>query len=175
MIVPDFIAFSQVVTKRIVPTFDAFGTEALKQGEEWFRSKTAGLVPLDNDQYEAAGYFAEKAVDETLVLADTLAAMYFASLGLYTVGLFHVFEEHFEELPLRILEAHIYSEKIERKELADWLKADVSIDVGAFKTWAVIEELLLVANAIKHAEGNSAKALRGHRPDLSIHPAKPER
>ncbi|MFZ0931512.1 MAG: hypothetical protein WAN11_23110, partial [Syntrophobacteraceae bacterium] len=56
----------------------------------------------------------------------------------------------------------------------DWLKADVSIDVTVFPTWPSLEELRLVANTIKHAEGGSAEALRGRRPDLFIHPAARE-
>ena len=163
-----------VVTKRLLPTFDTVGTKALKHGEEWFRGKAAGLDPLDNDQYEAAAYFADKAMDETLAFADMLVAMYFASVGLYSVGLFHLFEQHFADLPLQILEAHTYSKEIKLKEVADWLKADVSIDVTAFTTWPVIDELRLVANTIKHAEGGSATVLRGRRPDLFIHPADRE-
>jgi hypothetical protein len=174
MVVPDFVGFGQVVTKRIVPTFDTFGAEALKHGEEWFRSKSAGLFPSDNDQHEVVAHFADKAIDETLAFADTLAAMYFASVGLYSVGLFHLFEQHFADLRLQILEAHTYSKEIDRKEVEDWLKADASIDVTAFTTWPVIEELRLVANTIKHAEGNSAKDLRVRRPDLFIHPSKRE-
>ena len=174
MIIPDFDGFRQVVTKRLLPTFDTFGTEALKHGEESFRGKAAGLDPLDSDQYEAAAYFADKAMDETLAFADMLVAMYFASVGLYSVGLFHLFEQHFTDLRLEVLEAHTYSKEIKLKEVVDWLKTDVSIDVTAFTTWPVIDELRLVANTIKHAEGGSATAVRSRRPDLFIHPSKRE-
>ncbi len=171
MIIPDFNGFSQVVTKRLLPTFDTFGSEALKHGQEWFCGKTERLDPLDSDQSEATAHFADKAVDETLAFADMLVAMYFASVGLYSVGLFHLFEQHFTDLPLEILEAHTYNKPIKLKEVRDWLKADVSIDVTVFPTWPSLEELRLVANTIKHAEGGSAEALRGRRPDLFIHPA----
>ena len=174
MIIPDFEGFSEVVIKRLLPTFDTFGTEALKHGEELFRSKAAGLDPLDNDQYEAASYFADKAMDETLAFADMLVAMYFASVGLYSAGLFHLFEQHAADLPLQILEVHTYSKEVKLREVTDWLKADISIDVKAFTTWSVINELQLVANTIKHAEGGSATALRGCRPDLFIHPVDRE-
>jgi hypothetical protein len=172
MIIRDFDGFNQVVTKRLLPTFDSFGTEALKHGEEWFRGKAAGLDPLDTDQYEAAAYFADKAMDKTLAFADMLIAMYYASVGLYSVGLFHLFEQHFADLPLQILDAHKYGKEIKLKEVADWLKADASLDVTAFTTWPVIDELRLVANTVKHAEGGSATVLRGRRPGLFIHPVE---
>ncbi len=117
MIIPDFNGFSQVVTKRLLPTFDTFGAEALKHGEEWFRSKADGLNPLNSDQYEAAAHFADKAMDETLAFTDMLVAMYFASVGLYSIGLFHLFEQHFTDLPLEILEAHTYNKPIKLKEV----------------------------------------------------------
>lgn len=174
MIIPDFDGFSQVVIKRLLPTFDTFGVEALKHGEECFRGKAAGLDPLDSDQYEAAAYFADKAMDETFAFADMLVAMYFASVGLYSVGLFHLFEQHFTDLPLEILGAHTYSKEIKLKEVRNWLKADVSIDVTAFTSWSTIDELRIVANTIKHAEGGSATILRSRRPDLFVHPAERE-
>jgi len=174
MIIPDFNGFSQVVTKRLLPTFDTFGSEALKHGQEWFRGKTERLDPLDSDQSEAVAHFADKAMDETLAFADMLVAMYFASVGLYCVGLFHLFEQHFTDLPLEILGAHTYNKPMKLKEVTDWLKADVSIDVTVFPTWPTLDELRLVANTIKHAEGGSAEALRGRRPDLFIHPAARE-
>ncbi len=173
MIVPDFETFSTVVIKRLLPTFHTFGVEALKHGEEWFRDKAAGVDPLIDDHYEA--YLADKAMDETLAFADMLVAMYFASVGLYSVGLFHLFEQHAADLPLQILEAHAYSKEVKLKEVVDWLKTDLSIDVEAFSTWPVIKELRLVANTIKHAEGGSATALRSCRPDLFIYPAEREK
>jgi len=174
MIIPDFNRFSQVVTKRLLPTFDTFGAEAPKHGEEWFRGKTDRLDPLDSDQYEAVEYFADKAMDETFAFADMLVAMYFASVGLYSVGLFHLFEQHFTDLPLEILEAHTYNKPITLKKATDWLNANVFIDVTVFPTWPTLDELRLVANTIKHDEGESADALRGRRPDLFIYPAKRE-
>ncbi len=38
MIVPDFRAFADAVTNRLLPAFDALGAEALEHGEKWFRA-----------------------------------------------------------------------------------------------------------------------------------------
>lgn len=48
------------------------------------------------------------------------------------------------------------------------------IDVRAFSSWAGVDELRLVANAVKHADGLSAKKLYEQRPDLFTHPELPK-
>jgi len=177
IIIPDFDMFGKVVTKRLLPTFDTFGTEALEHGEKWFRGMAAGLDPFDNDQYEAAAYHADKAMDKTIAFADMLVAMYFTSVGVYSVGLFHLFEQHFADLPLRIhREINGYKNEFKREKIVkNWLKSNLSVDVETFTAWPVICELKLVANTIKHAEGKSATDLRSRCPDLFIHPAERER
>ena len=42
----------------------------------------------------------------------------------------------------------------------------VGISIEEFRSWNDLEELRLVCNAVKHAEGGSAKALEKIRPDL---------
>jgi hypothetical protein len=44
---------------------------------------------------------------------------------------------------------------------------------GQLPSWPVLNELRLVANSVKHAEGGSADELRKLRPDLFQHPAVP--
>jgi len=44
------------------------------------------------------------------------------------------------------------------------------IDVKTFASWPLIEELRLVANTVKHAEGDSAADLHSRRPELFIAP-----
>jgi hypothetical protein len=184
-IIPDFRAFEDVVTKRVLPTFDTFAKEALEHGEKWFRAR-AGHLDLRTDEeheaaeyladraYKAAEYFADKAMDETFAFADMLASMYFASIGLYSVGLFHLFEQHAADLRLRLLNAGSYRKEIKLREVTDWLKAEAVVEVETFGSWSTVRELRLVANTIKHAEGNSAAQLRRIRPELFIHPSKRE-
>lgn len=172
IIVPDFRAFADVVTKRLLPTFESFGTEALKHGEEWFRARAGHLDPLDDQQYEAASYFADKAMDETSAFADMLVSMYFASTAIYTVGLFHLLEQHAKELHLRLLDAHSYNKEIRLTEVTHWLRAEASVDVETSASWPIINQLRLVANVIKHAEGHSAAQLRLIRPELFFHPSE---
>jgi len=174
MVIPDFHAFAEVVTKRVLPTFDTFGTEALKRGEEHFRAHAGNLDPQDDEQFEAASYVADEALDETFAYADMLVSMYFASIGLYSVGLSHLFEQHAADLALRLLETDSHDDEIKLRKVIEWLKTELSVDVEAFASWPTIKELRLVANTVKHAQGDSAVRLRLVRPDLFIHPSRRE-
>jgi len=44
------------------------------------------------------------------------------------------------------------------------------IDITSFSSWSKIDELRLVANTVKHADGDSADKLRCCRPDLFTFP-----
>ncbi len=169
IILPDFRVFADVVTKRLLPTFDSFGTEALRHGDDWFRAKAGHLGPLDDESY-----LADQALDETLSFADMLVSMCFASIGLYCVGLFHLYEQHMADLPLQLLEAHTYSAEIKPMDVRAWLKVEALVDVEGFTSWPVIQELRLVANTMKHAEGGSAAALLQSRPELFVRPSRRE-
>ena len=52
------------------------------------------------------------------------------------------------------------------KEVFRWFKDDVGLDVKSLPSWNIINELRLVANVIKHAEGGSATELEKLRPHL---------
>lgn len=55
-------------------------------------------------------------MDETFAFADMLVVMYFTSVGLYSVELFHLFEQYLADLPLQILGAHTNSKEIKLKK-----------------------------------------------------------
>jgi hypothetical protein len=53
----------------------------------------------------------------------------------------------------------------------NWYSANLGIDLASLPAWARIDELRLVANSVKHAEGRSAQQLRELRADLFQNPA----
>ena len=72
-------------------------------------------------------------------------------VNLLAVGLYHLFEQH--------------KHKLETLSAAQTKDAP---DFTCFPAWARIDELRLVANAVKHADGKSARKLRDVRPDLFV-------
>ncbi len=184
VIIPESQAFADVVTYRLLPTFDNFGKEAIEHGEKWFRDNVSYPEPLNyeeqgaaeffaEEEYKANEYFASKALDETLLFADMLIGMLFASTALYSAGFFHLFEQHAAELQVRVLRGH--PTEISLKDVTEWLKKETGVDVETLGNWDTIyNELRLVANAVKHAEGWSAAQLRLKRPELFTHPRERE-
>ena len=68
-----------------------------------------------------------------------------------------------------ILDNH-QRDEIPTAEAIKWFKNDVGLDLKGLLSWPVINELRLVANAVKHGEGHSAADLRQLRPDLFVLP-----
>lgn len=53
-----------------------------------------------------------------------------------------------------------------------WFQKNLGIDLAQYAHWQTIdEELRRVANTVKHADGNSAVALRAKKPDFFRNPA----
>jgi hypothetical protein len=47
----------------------------------------------------------------------------------------------------------------------------LGLDLSSLPSWPVIDELRLVANVVKHGEGDSAEKLRETRPELFVYPS----
>ena len=54
--------------------------------------------------------------------------------------------------------------------MADWYLSHFQLDPKALPDWKTIDEMRLVANTVKHAEGKSAEELREIRPESFQHP-----
>lgn len=87
---------------------------------------------------------------------------------MFAAGLYHAYEQQFlffhrEEL-LPYEQQH--DKALLKISKAKELLSKRGIDVSSFPSWSSIDELRLVANTVKHAEGDSADQLRQIRPDL---------
>ena len=54
--------------------------------------------------------------------------------------------------------------------VSEWYRQHFDIDLEVLRSWGPIDELRLLANTVKHAEGTSAQQLRQRRPELFEHP-----
>jgi hypothetical protein len=57
-----------------------------------------------------------------------------------------------------------------KAELLPWYKKHFGLDLKDLPQWETIDQLRLVANAVKHADGGSARELRGKREELFRNP-----
>src|SRR6185312_12755231 len=103
---------------------------------------------------------AEYAFEAGLSFYQSITDMYQATLNLFAAGLFHVIEQQLAELTRDgAIEGEVSDTKLQ--VVIDWYNQHFHIDLTRFPSWSVINELRLVANTTKHAEGSAARQLRG--------------
>lgn len=91
-------------------------------------------------------------------------------LNLFAVGLYHLFEQQlfkfYRHVFLKPEEENGDNLKIAGAEVKTCLKNN-GIDLEQFSSWRFIDdELRLLANTVKHAEGESSRTLKKRRPGL---------
>ncbi len=172
--IQQFDAFQAALVERSLPAFDLEKIQQEADGvseNEWQR-----LMSLPGDDSFDPASFAEKAeeegVDYLVIMMDTRQAI----INQFTMGLFHLLEQKFLEMiryllvgPGKIRDLQEKSPGSFRKGV-EALKAK-GIDLKNINTYTQTEELEVLANCIKHAEGRSCDDLRTRRPDLFQRPA----
>lgn len=168
--IPALRALAATLPERLLPAFERIEEEAEGYAERRF----AELGRAPGDGSEDPGACAEQANDDGICHYLTLCGVRQGMINLHAMSLFHLVEQ---------MLCMIY-----RQEQDLWPspsgphpKADFTHVVGrmqacgiavhGFSTWRTMDELRLVANVTKHAEGNSAVGLRTLNPDLFVPPS----
>ena len=170
LFIPQIDRYADVLTERILPAFNAIDAEAEQIEKETYERLWSRSSSEDPDMASQA----EKARDEAVDFQVSAWRMKQAQINLQTVGLYHLFEQQILELHRRWLlplGGSNINAKIEIEDTKAELLKD-GIDIEKFTAWAMVEELRLVANCAKHAEGSACKQLRTRRPDLLSHPSR---
>ncbi len=164
--------YAQSLEKKILPAFANITDEAdlvAQQAEERMGQY------FDPDRDDPAAY-TEAAYDESVdffIMADGIRG---GILNMFTAGLYHLFEQQL----LKIHRQELLNAVESRPPVADSLLKiaeikrrllDRDIDIERFPSWQKLDELRLVANTVKHADGVSCGQLKTRRPDLFVHPA----
>jgi len=89
-------------------------------------------------------------------------------INMFAAALYHTFEQHLLQFHRReVLSPHEESNHSLFKVSALKIRLqEHGIDLESLPSWRKLDELRLVANVVKHAEGDSAEQLRIARPDL---------
>jgi hypothetical protein len=163
-------AYGAVVFHDLMPTFDNIEQRAQRVAEEEY--ERLGAVPADDNWDGDMGALAEAAEDEALSFYETFSSMKQSILNLFAVGLFHLLEQQLADL------CHDGAFTVAPpdgttlvREVSPWYLRHFYLDLRGLRSWNAIDELRLVANVVKHAEGNSAQQLRERRPELFRYPA----
>jgi hypothetical protein len=159
--------YAKCLTEKVMSSFDDISAEARKVAQETQNQFTGG------DLADIAEHVRDAEVDFCLMAHGMIQGI----RNMFTAGLYHLFEQQLLRLHRQELLFEIWSPYEEPprewlcvKEAQKRLLRDYKIDITAFASWSTLEELRLVANTVKHAEGDSCTKLKRTRPDLFIDP-----
>ena len=169
--VPQLNAIVQVLEKRLLPNFEKekIGEESDRiADEDWERFMS---MPATGNEDPAD--FADRAENAGISHYALMYGIRQGMLNLFAAALYHTFEQQvmlFHRKNVLHLGEENCLKKFKWPVFQSRLK-EYGIDIKNFAYWSKIDdELRLVANTVKHAEGPSSDRLREIRPDLFINP-----
>jgi hypothetical protein len=161
--------FANTLTKKIIPGFENISEEANEVEQEAFDRLGENVDP---ERYDPADYVdaARDAGISFYIMADRMRQ---GVINLFAAGLYHLFEQRF--LKFHRQELLSYREDgnlslVNWKEAEKRLQENYGINIKGFASWSKVDELRLLANTVKHADGGSCEELKSLRPDLFISP-----
>ena len=149
-------AFARCLTEKLLPAFNNAEEEA-KQIEE---AEYQRLNDLPGNGEVAPDEIAETAFEKGLFWYTSMVQMRQALINMFAVGLYHLFEQQLKFSFSRDLE------ELGKKKSLEKVLEDNGFETKNFQSWPKINELRLIANTAKHAEGKSSKDLKTICPEL---------
>ena len=168
--VPQLNVFCDAVLTRVLPAFSELEREAEAAADaEWAR--LLGLPAGESDDIDF-GHLAEKATEVGFSYHEALAGVRQAVLNLTVAALYHILEQQlllFHRMQLLHPTEENDTSLINLTEVMNRL-LHAGVDLRSLESWSHIDEVRLICNAVKHAEGSSSEKLKSMRPELFIHP-----
>jgi hypothetical protein len=155
--------YGQWVEERIIPL--ASQLTAMADAVENKAYDELMSQPVGENYYGDGSEEAEHAFDVGLSFYEDITAMYQGTLNLFAAGLFHVIEQRLADIT-RDGAFDLEGPDTKLDNVVAWYKHHFLIDLTQFPSWSLIDEVRLVANTTKHAEGSSAEKLRNIHPEL---------
>lgn len=165
--------YAESLRTKVVPSFDNISDEAALVEKETVDRLGQHFDP-DRDDPSDCYETAHNAAVDFYVMASRIRQ---GIINMFAAGLYHLFEQqllklHRQEL-LSICEARgpIDADLLKLSVAKDRLSGK-GINIDGFSSWGRIHnELRLVANTVKHADGRSCADLKIVRPELFIYPS----
>lgn len=167
-----FVAYLRVLRavylNRLSPAFSTASEEADTVSDEaWQRlGKHAAVVADPGDLAEAA---IEAGIDRYVMLMDAKQMV----ANVFAVTLHHLLDQQ-QIFLLRRKLLHLGDEHNTKLHTRDRFIAELQaqgIDPTKYASWETLNDLRLVANAVKHGDGSAVESLKRRRPALFTHPA----
>ena len=152
----------------VLPVFENLNEKAEQIAGEHFIE--IGNQPAGEYESIDMASVAEDAFEEGEAYCETMRTMRQTMRNLLAAGLFHLVEQQLSEI---CRDATFKNEGPTGKNLETitaWYKEHFELDLETLSNWKLINEMRLVTNSVKHAEGKSVEKLRGIRPELFLMP-----
>jgi hypothetical protein len=167
MVLPFVRVYGQWVEERIIPASKQLQKMAENVEQETYDDLMS--QPVGDDYSGDGSDESEAAHDIGLSFYEDISKMYQATLNLFSAGLFHIVEQQLADLTRDgAIEKEVSDTNLDI--VIDWYIKNCHIDLMLFPSWSIIDELRLVANTIKHAEGPAAEKLRAKNAKLFQYP-----
>lgn len=167
--IPYLGAYGECILRDVVGAFGDLERRAEEVANAAF--ERYGAQPAGEDFDGDMGAFAERAHNEGITFYEKMFAIRQSTLNLFAVGVFHLVEQQVADLCRDGAFDIAPPGDTKIAVVAKWYRDHFGLDLSALPDWATMDELRLVANTVKHAEGGSAEQLRNIRPQLFRHPA----
>jgi len=166
--VPHLERILQVLELRLLPTFDGLEEEATAIQEKTYQELVSML--FNPDEVDES-MLAESAFDAGHSHYSGMLAVRQSLINSFVPMLYHTWEQqllafHRKEIlhPNEEHENAFLRLSVMRRRLAT-----KGVDVTKLPSWSNIDQLRLVANTVKHADGESADSLKALRPEFFDH------
>jgi len=158
----------KVLQERILPQFSNISAEATNIQNQTWNELTSSLSNGDDDPSD----FMDAAFNAGYEHYSLMSGLSQGVVNLFAASLFHIHEQHimlFYKRELHDLRVQIDPKKLRPFHVVAHLE-ELGINVKSLPSWRQLKEIELLANAIKHGEGEAAQALRKNRPEFFIDP-----
>ena len=164
---PAVMMLRDFVSRNLLPAFGGVEEEV-----ERVRSETLRLISTSADaDHDDWGDLSERADDAGNTYHEEAMAARQGVLNLFAVAIYHQFEQQQAILMRREMTSPLNENDVPKPHaFAELVLKESAIDIRTFPEWPKLDELRLVANVVKHAEGWSSSDLEKVRPEMFTHP-----
>ncbi len=167
-IIGPIVAFRRYVFKDVLAAFGNLDKRAEEVAQEYYGR--IGSQPAWNHPDIDMASVAEAAQEKSIGWYQMMTSLRQSLLNLLAAGLFHLVEQQLAMVGRDGGFTMAPPKDTKLEEVKKWYTAHLRLDLETLPSWSVIDELRLVANAVKHAEGSATRQLRKTRPALFSNP-----
>ncbi len=163
------IAFREYVFRDVLRAFDNLSERANQLANDYFQQVNS--QPCGEYEEMDLGGVADTANERDVGWYQMMTSIHQSMMNLVAAGLFHLLEQQLGALSRDASFSAFPLKETKLDKIVRWYQGVLGLDLASLPSWATIDELRLVANAVKHAEGSAARSLRVSRPELFFDPA----